>query len=226
PHFRSDALATDRSASIKRCADIINKAQKPVIYAGNGVLSCAEGLKVLAQLAEIASIPVATSFLGTGCFDEHDFKSLQADLVIAVGTRFDDRAVGDPNRFAPVARGAGKDQRGSIIHFEIHPPHINKVIQCDEFVQGDVTAGLTELHPHVRKVESRPEWMGQTSNWKKTFPIKPTPPKQATRISPESVILLPSGLLKNYANRPLLPLALGHIRYGQPSSSDGQRIAR
>ncbi|CDM31741.1 Acetolactate synthase, large subunit, biosynthetic [Penicillium roqueforti FM164] len=225
PVLRFDALKANRSASIKRSADLINKAERPVLYAGNGVLSCAEGPKVLAQLAETACIPVATSLLGIGCFDENDPKSLQmlgmhgtayankaiqaADLVIALGARFDDRAIGDPDRFAPVARAAGKDQRGGIIHFEIHPPHINKIIQCNEFVQGDVTAGLTELLHHVQKVESRPEWMGQISKWKKTFPIKPTPPKQMTQISPECVIRLLSDLTEKLSKQTIITTGVG-----------------
>ncbi|GLI81955.1 acetolactate synthase, mitochondrial [Penicillium ochrochloron] len=225
PIFRSDALKANQSASIKRCAELINKAQRPVLYAGHGVLSSAEGPKLLAQLAKIACIPVATSLLGIGCFDEHDPKSLKmlgmhgtayankaiqaADLLITLGARFDDRAVGDPDRFASVARAAGKDQRGGIIHFEIHPPHINKTIQCNEVVQGDVTASLTELLPYIRKVENRPEWMGQISKWKETFPIKPTPPKQVTQISPESVIMLLSDLTEKLSKRTIVTTGVG-----------------
>ncbi|KAJ6150368.1 Thiamine pyrophosphate enzyme C-terminal TPP-binding [Penicillium samsonianum] len=88
---------------------LLTKLRKPLY---TQVTECfrAEGLEVLAQLAETACLPVATSILGIGCFDEHDFKSLR--MLGMHGTRFDDRAVGDPNRFAPVARAAGKDQRG------------------------------------------------------------------------------------------------------------------
>jgi acetolactate synthase-1/2/3 large subunit len=83
----------------------------------------------MAQLSEIACISVATSILAIGCFNEHDPKSLQmlgmhgtayankviqaADLIITLGARFGDRAIGDPDRFAPVARAAGKNQRAA-----------------------------------------------------------------------------------------------------------------
>jgi acetolactate synthase I/II/III large subunit len=223
--IRADHRVVDQSPAIERCADLINRAQNPVIYAGNGLFSCAEGPEVLAQLAETACIPVATSLLGLGSFDEYDSKSLgmlgmygtayannaiqEADLVIALGARFDDRAIGDPDGFAPVAKAAGKDQRGGIIHFEIHPPHINKTIQCDEIVQGDVTASLTKLLPHLRKVKSRPEWMDRISGWKKTFPIKPTLPQHTARISPELIILQLSKLTDKLSNRVIVTTGVG-----------------
>ncbi|KAJ5578687.1 Thiamine pyrophosphate enzyme C-terminal TPP-binding [Penicillium hispanicum] len=197
----SDILAIDRSARIKRCADLINRAQKPVTYAGNGVLSCAAGPQVLAQLAETACIPVATSLLRLGCFDEHNSKSLR--MLGMHGTAYANKAIQEAD--------LSSQQRPTrcIIHFEIHPPHINKVIACDEFVQGDVTAGLIEFLPHIRAVENRPEWMGQISHWKNTFPIKPTPPKHATRISPEFVILRLSELTEKLRERTIVTTGVG-----------------
>ncbi|OQE34337.1 hypothetical protein PENCOP_c021G05567 [Penicillium coprophilum] len=225
PILQFNSLATERSTSIKRCAALINKAKKPVIYAGNGILSSAEGPKALAQLAEVACIPVATTLLGMGSFDEKDPKSLQmlgmhgtayankaiqeADLIIALGARFDDRVTGDTDRFALVARAAGKEKRGGVIHFEIHSPHINKIIECDEVVRGDVTAGLTELLPHVRKIKDRPEWMGQIANWKKKYPMKPATSLCANRISPEAVISRLSDLTEQLHNRIIVTTGVG-----------------
>ena len=99
--------------AIKRVARLINIAKKPVIYAGQGVLALPKGPKLLKELADKACIPVTTTVQGLGGFDELDEKSLHmlgmhgsayanmamqdADLIIALGARFDDRVTGDSN---------------------------------------------------------------------------------------------------------------------------------
>lgn len=171
---------------LNRSADLINKAKKPVIYAGQGVLAGPEGPKLLKQLAEHACIPVTTTLQGLGAFDETDEKSLhmlgmhgsayanmamqEADLILALGARFDDRITGQIARFAPAARAAEKEGRGGIIHFEIMPKNINKVIQATEAVEGDVANNLAMLLPNVKEVKERPEWFSQINDWKKRFP--------------------------------------------------------
>lgn len=96
---------------IQRVARLVNIAKKPIIYAGQGVLAFPEGPKVLRELADKACIPVTTTLQGLGAFDEHDEKSLhmlgmhgspyanlaiqEADLIIALGARFDDRVTGN-----------------------------------------------------------------------------------------------------------------------------------
>lgn len=98
--------------AIQRIANLINIAKKPIIYAGQGVIAYPEGPKLLKELADKACIPVTTTILGLGGFDELDEKSLhmlgmhgapyanlamqEADLVIALGARFDDRVTGRP----------------------------------------------------------------------------------------------------------------------------------
>lgn len=97
-------------ALIRQAADLINRAKKPVIYAGNGVLSSPMGPVLLKKLSQEGNIPVTTTLQGLGCFDELDDKSLhmlgmhgsayanlamqQADVIIALGARFDDRVTG------------------------------------------------------------------------------------------------------------------------------------
>lgn len=97
-------------ALIRSAADLINQAQRPVIYAGNGVLSSPLGPVLLKKLTSMGNIPVTTTLQGLGCFDELDDKSLhmlgmhgsayanlamqQADVIIALGARFDDRVTG------------------------------------------------------------------------------------------------------------------------------------
>ncbi|KAK7693894.1 Acetolactate synthase, mitochondrial [Cerrena zonata] len=122
---------------IKQAADLINQAERPVIYAGNGVLSSPLGPKLLRQLAKQGNIPVTTTLQGLGAFDELDDMSLhmlgmhgsayanlaiqKADVIIALGARFDDRVTGKVDSFAPAAKEAASRGKGGIIHFEINP---------------------------------------------------------------------------------------------------------
>jgi acetolactate synthase-1/2/3 large subunit len=178
-----ELASTQLEASIKRCADLINIAKKPVVYAGAGVLGHPDGPKLLKELSEKAQIPVTTTLQGLGGYDELDFKSLhmlgmhgsayanmamqEADLVIAL-----DRITGHVPRFAPQARKAAEEGRGGIIHFDIMPKNINKVVQATEAVEGDVTANLGLMLPKVesRTVAQREEWFGQIKAWKERFP--------------------------------------------------------
>ena len=114
---------------IKQAADLINQAQRPVIYAGQGVLSSEVGPKLLTKLAKEGNIPVTTTLQGLGAFDELDPLSLHmlgmhgsayanlamqdADLIIALGARFDDRVTGKIDKFAPHARAAALENRGA-----------------------------------------------------------------------------------------------------------------
>lgn len=175
-------------ASIRRSADLVNVAKKPVIYAGQGVLGHPDGPKFLKELSDKSQIPVTTTLQGLGGFDELDPKSLhmlgmhgsafanmamqEADLIIALGARFDDRVTGNIPRFAPQARLAATEGRGGIIHFDIMPKNINKVVQATEAIEGDVTANLGLLLPHVesRSEAERKEWFDQINAWKERFP--------------------------------------------------------
>ena len=95
----------------------------------------------------------------------------EADLIIALGTRLDDRVTGNVAKFAPAARAATAEGRGGIVHFEIMPKNINKVAQATEAVEGDVADNLTASIPHIKEVAARPEWLGQIDEWKKHFPF-------------------------------------------------------
>jgi acetolactate synthase-1/2/3 large subunit len=118
------------NASISRVAHLLNVAKKPVIYAGHGVICSENGPALLRELADKASIPVTTTLHGLGAFDELDEKSLhmlgmhgsayanmamqEADLIIALGGRFDDRVTGSIAKFAPRPRLLrGKDAAAS-----------------------------------------------------------------------------------------------------------------
>ncbi|KAK0746708.1 thiamine diphosphate-binding protein [Schizothecium vesticola] len=176
-------------ASISRVADLINVAKKPVIYAGQGVICSENGPELLKALAEKASLPVTTTLQGLGAFDELDEKALhmlgmhgsayanmamqEADLIIALGARFDDRVTLNVSKFAPAARAAAREGRGGIVHFEIMPKNINKVIQATEAVEGDVAKNLEALLPQVeaRSMTDRQGWFDQIREWKAKWPL-------------------------------------------------------
>ncbi|KAM4067034.1 thiamine pyrophosphate enzyme, central domain-containing protein [Hirsutella rhossiliensis] len=176
-------------SSIRRVADLVNMAKQPVIYAGQGVVLSPGGPELLKELADRASIPVTTTLLGLGAFDELDDKALhmlgmhgsayanmamqEADLIIALGGRFDDRVTGNIAKFAPGAKAAAAEKRGGIVHFEVMPKNINKVVQATEAIEGDVTANLRRLMPQVRprSTADRAAWFGKINEWKRRWPM-------------------------------------------------------
>ncbi|KAI9283212.1 large subunit of biosynthetic type acetolactate synthase [Sporodiniella umbellata] len=179
---------TDKKAfsSIKRAAEMINKAKRPVIYAGQGVMGHPDGPKLLRALADNGNIPVTTTFQGLGAYDELNKKSLHmlgmhgscyanlamqnADCIIALGARFDDRVTGSVKGFAPEAVKAAQEGRGGILHFEIMPKNINKVVEATEAIEGDVTNNLRKMLPLIKSNE-RTEWFDKIDLWKKQYPF-------------------------------------------------------
>jgi len=192
-------------ALIQQAADLINIAQKPIIYAGNGVLSSPLGPRLLAQLAQIGNIPVTTTLQGLGAFDETDearslhmigmhgsayanFAMQQADVVIALGARFDDRVTGKIDTFAPAAREAALRGRGGIIHFEIQPKNINKVVETTVPVLGDVVSNLAALVPLVKGSNPRTEWFSQIRSWKQQYPFTYDKSTEGSKMKPQEVV--------------------------------------
>ncbi|KAI9844764.1 MAG: Acetolactate synthase, mitochondrial [Sclerophora amabilis] len=228
--------------SIKRVADLINVSKKPILYVGQGMIALPEGPKLLKELADKASIPVTTTLQGLGGFDELDTKSLhmlgmhgspyanmamqEADLILALGARFDDRVTGNIAKFAPQAKAAAAEKRGGIVHFEIMPKNINKVVQATEAVEGDVAANLALLLPHVqpRGLDQRPEWFGQIADWKTRFPFAYEKETPDGLIKPQSVIEELSRQTENIKDRTIIATGVGqhqmwaaqHFRWRHP----------
>lgn len=190
--------------AIARAADLLNKAQRPIIYAGAGILNSPDGPALLKRLADKAVVPVTTTIQGLGAFDQRDEKSLdflgmhgsaaantaiqRADLILALGARFDDRVTGNVSLFAPAAKLAAAEGRGGIVHFEISPKNINKVVEATEAIEGDVARNLASFIPLVEEVEARPEWMAKIKEWKEQYPyayMKETP---GLKIKPQTLI--------------------------------------
>ncbi|KAG2220672.1 hypothetical protein INT45_008215 [Circinella minor] len=184
--FTKEAITAKQDPLLQRSAELINQAKRPVIYAGQGILSHPDGPAVLRELANNGNIPVTTTLCGLGAFDEMDPKSLHmlgmhgssyanlamqnADLIIALGARFDDRVTGMVSAFAPEAVKAARENRGGILHFEIMPKNINKVIEATHAIEGDVTENLKKVVPHIQSSE-RKEWFDQINQWKEQYPF-------------------------------------------------------
>ena len=157
-------------------ARMIAEAERPVIIAGAGVL-WSEAFAELRELAEKAEIPVINSLLGLGTFPRDHALSLgmmgmhgeatgtlavqEADLVMGVGIRFDDRLTGDTKTFAPKAK---------ILHFDLDPAEVGKTVTPVAFVIGDVRQSLQALNPLVQPAEHK-EWIAQIRSWQSQYPL-------------------------------------------------------
>ncbi|KAJ3524667.1 hypothetical protein NM208_g11969 [Fusarium decemcellulare] len=197
-------------SSLNRVAELIKIAKQPIIYAGQGIIQSEGGPELLRELANKCSIPVTTTLQGLGAFDERDEKSLHmlgmhgtayanmsmqnADLIIALGARFDDRVTLNVAKFAPKAKAAAANKRGGIVHFDILPKNINKVVQSTEAIEGDVATNLKLLMPKLTAIsmEQRKQWFDQISDWKKKWPLsnyeRADSPGGNGRIKPQTVI--------------------------------------
>jgi acetolactate synthase-1/2/3 large subunit len=136
----------------------------------------------------------------------------EADLIIALGARFDDRVTGNIPKFAPQAKAAAAEGRGGIVHFEIMPKNINKVVQATEAVEGDVAANVATLLPWVEKksMEDRSEWFGQINTWKKKFPLSAYEKSERSGlIKPQTVIEELSNLTANRKEDTIIATGVG-----------------
>ncbi len=172
--YHPESAAT--SSQLSRFARMINDAKRPVIYAGGGVIASGAA-KDVAALAHKAGIPVATTLMGLGSFDEHDPLSLrmagmhgtpaanwamnEADLIIALGVRFSDRVTGKISKYAPQAK---------IVHVDCDPASIGKNVSVALGIVADVKDVLTTVASRV-KAASHPEWIAKIDGWKKSRPV-------------------------------------------------------
>ena len=165
-----------RQDQIEEAAKLVREAQRPVMIAGAGVL-WSEAFDELKTFAETAQIPVINSLLGLGTFPRDHELSLgmmgmhgeatgtlavqEADLVIGVGIRFDDRLTGDTSKFAPKAK---------ILHFDLDPSEVGKTVHPVAFVIGDLKATLGELNKRLTP-QQHPEWIEQMHTWQAEYPL-------------------------------------------------------
>jgi acetolactate synthase-1/2/3 large subunit len=162
-------------AQIKKASELINSAERPVVIGGRGVI-LSGAYNGFRELVEKAQIPVVTTLLGIGCFPETHVLSFgwmgmhgmayansavnDADVIIAVGMRFDDRATGIVSAFAPKAK---------IIHIDIDPAEIGKNVRVDVPIVGDIKNILQELNPLVEQ-QNHIDWVHQLEEWRLEHP--------------------------------------------------------
>lgn len=185
-NFKEKELHSTNQAAMNRAAKLINEAKRPILYVGNGLLNHPDGPALLLKLSHQCDIPVTTTLQALGAFNELDSRSLHmlgmhgsayanlamqsADVIIALGARFDDRVTGNLKTFAPGARRAEAEGRGGIVQFEIMPKNINKVVRVTEAIEGDVGENLANILPKLNKT-SHPEWFSRINEWKQKYPF-------------------------------------------------------
>ncbi len=173
---------------IKDAARVMSESRRPVIYAGGGILK-ARAAEALRELVELTGFPVVTTLMARGAFpDDHELclgmpgmhgnytavtSMQQADLLVALGSRFDDRVTGKVGAFAPEAK---------IIHVDIDPAELGKVRQPDVPIVGDCRQVIEELvkavaankAKHADDGEQWPsldEWHTRLRDWQRDFPL-------------------------------------------------------
>jgi acetolactate synthase-1/2/3 large subunit len=155
---------------IHRAATYVNDAKRPVILAGHGII-LSNAHDELRLLAEAGNIPISTTLLGIGCIPESHPLNLRmmgmhgeawtnhaiqsADLLIALGMRFDDRVTGNLSSYA---------KHANVIHVDIDPAEINKNVLADVGIAGDVKAVLAQLLPMIEH-RGREAWFAQIAEW-------------------------------------------------------------
>ncbi|WP_330203004.1 biosynthetic-type acetolactate synthase large subunit [Cyanobacterium sp. Dongsha4] len=197
PGYRPTVKGNPRQ--ISAALDLISEAKQPLLYVGGGaVLSNAHAQ--IKELAELFQIPVTTTLMGLGAFDEHNSLSVgmlgmhgtayanfavsECDLLIAVGARFDDRVTGKLDEFA---------SRAKVIHIDIDPAEVGKNRRPDVPIVGDVRQVLEQMLQRARELDLSntdgltQDWLKRIDKWKEDYPLVVPHPEDA--LSPQEVIV-------------------------------------
>jgi acetolactate synthase-1/2/3 large subunit len=185
PGYRPELRAAP--AELARVMELIRQSKKPIIYAGGGIVSSGSA-PLLRTFAEKTGIPVALTLMGLGSFPSSHFLCLQmlgmhgtiyanyaineADLLLALGVRFDDRVTGKVSEFA---------KHGKIVHIDVDPAELNKCKPALAPIASDVNYALSELvkladqGAHLAPGESAGarygDWLRQIEHWRETEPL-------------------------------------------------------
>ncbi len=168
---------------VREAAEAIAAAERPIVYAGGGVLN-ADACAELLRLVEAGRLPAVVTLMGKGCLpDSHplnygppgmhgskyaNWALNKSDLVIAVGTRFDDRVTGKVSAFAPGAQ---------VIHFDIDAAEVGKIRHADIPVVGPLSVALSELTKELERLREgraprHEPWLRQVEDWREQFPFR------------------------------------------------------
>jgi acetolactate synthase I/II/III large subunit len=197
PGYRPTVKGNPRQ--INAAVHLIENASKPLLYVGGGAIASNAHAQV-AELAERFQIPVTTTLMGIGAFDEHhplsvamlgmhgtayaNFAVTECDLLIAVGARFDDRVTGKLDEFA---------SRAKVIHIDIDPAEVGKNRAPNVPIVGDVRRVLEQILQRVRELDlptntdkTKP-WLQRINHWKQEYPL--IAPQYPDVISPQEVVV-------------------------------------
>ena len=191
------------SGQIKRAVKTLLAAKKPVIYAGGGVIM-AEASEYLTELAKLLNYPVTNTLMGLGCYPGSDRQFLgmlgmhgtfeantamhHADVILAVGARFDDRVTNTPAKFCPEA---------TIIHIDIDPTSISKTVNADIPIVGSCDVVLQDMLDQIRDTGKKPDqealggWWRQIDEWRARhglYTASRYEPSSGSVIKPQDVI--------------------------------------
>ncbi len=196
PGYRPTVKGNPRQ--INAAIELIRESRRPLMYVGGGAINSAAHEEIQ-QLAELFAIPVTTTLMGIGAFDEHhplsvgmlgmhgtayaNFAVTDCDLLICVGARFDDRVTGKLDEFA---------SRAKVIHIDIDPAEVGKNRVPEVPIVGDVKTVLTKMlrRCNERNIKQAPqqtqEWLSLINRWKEEYPL--VVPQYSDSISPQEVI--------------------------------------
>jgi acetolactate synthase-1/2/3 large subunit len=185
--------------NLNQAIQVIRESTQPLLYVGGGAIAAGAHAEVK-ELAERCNIPVTTTLMGKGAFDENHSLSVgmlgmhgtayanygvsECDLLIAVGARFDDRVTGKLDEFASKAK---------VIHIDIDPAEVGKNRVPEVPIVGDVRQVLIELLKRIRDLDSPIEpqrtepWLNKITGWKRDYPL--VVPSYDDAIAPQEVIV-------------------------------------
>lgn len=180
------------SGQIKRAAEILNQAHRPLFFIGGGI-HISRACEIFRKIVKKTGVPVVTSLMGIGGIESNDPLCLgmlgmhgtyaanmaitECDLIFAIGVRFDDRATGKLQEFAPKAQ---------IVHIDIDPAAIARNVAVAIPIVGDARLILEEIYPLLKYCEID-EWRKQVATWKAEHPVKSEPSPHG-KLSPGVVI--------------------------------------
>jgi acetolactate synthase-1/2/3 large subunit len=184
---------------IQAAIGLITESRRPLLYVGGGAIAAGAHDEVK-QLAELFKIPVTTTLMGIGAFDEHhplalgmlgmhgtayaNFAVSDCDLLICVGARFDDRVTGKLDEFA---------SRAKVIHIDIDPAEVGKNRIPEVPIVGDVRNVLIDLLRRCKETGIKPtpnqnqEWLTKVNRWREEYPL--VVPQHTDSISPQEAIV-------------------------------------
>lgn len=197
--YNSNLKKNISKEKLLQLSKLIHDSKNPVILVGQG---CNDSFELLREFSIKSNIPVTTTIHAMGCFDETHELSLEflgmhgnptanyaiqnSDLIIALGTRFDDRITGNIKKFAPKCFESYEKGTGGIIHVNVNDLEINSVIKSHYNFNMDCEDFLENIIPYT-KYNERKDWTLQINSWKKSYPFKFKPLE--SKIKTQQVII-------------------------------------